>query len=186
FWQNFPKAIEADSRRLTLRLWPRQFADLHEIQGGEQKTHAFTLAFGDDPMARDAAFWGRAPSTAAATPQWYAATGAIPYLAPASEDIDGRYRVLVDAAIEGAESFERKREAIDEYGWRNFGDIYADHENPFSGAAEPIVSHYNNQYDAVNGFATQFMRTGDLRWWRLMIELAVHVTDIDIYHTDRD
>jgi len=75
---------------------------------------------------------------------------------------------------------------MDEYGWRHFGDTYADHENPFSGEAEPIVSHYNNQYDAVNGFAAQFMRTGDRRWWRLMTELAVHVTDIDIYHTDRD
>jgi hypothetical protein len=186
FWQNFPKAIEADSRRLTLRLWPRQFADVHEIQGGEQKTHTFTLAFGGDPMARDAAFWGRAPSTAAATPEWYAATEAIPYLAPAGEDVDPRYRVLVDAAIAGEEAFERKRETIDEYGWRNFGDTYADHENPFSGEAEPIVSHYNNQYDAVYGFAAQFMRTGDARWWRLMTELAVHVTDIDIYHTDRD
>jgi hypothetical protein len=30
------------------------------------------------------------------------------------------------------------------------------------------------------------MRTGDQRWWRLMTELAVHVTDIDIYHTDLD
>lgn len=186
FWQNCPKAIEADSRRLTLRLWPRQFADAHEIQGGEQKTHAFTLAFGSDPMARDAVFWGRAPSIAAATPQWYAATEAIPYLAPASEDVDARYLVLVDAAIAGEEAFERKRETIDEYGWRNFGDTYADHENPFSKEAEPIVSHYNNQYDAVNGFAAQFMRTGDARWWRLMTELAVHVTDIDIYHTDRD
>ena len=186
FWQNFPKAIEADSRRLTLRLWPRQFADAHEIQGGEQKTHAFTLAFGADPMARDAMFWGRAPSIAATTPQWYAAAEAIPYLAPACEDVDARYLMLVDAAIAGEDAFERKREAIDEYGWRNFGDIYADHENPFSGEADPIVSHYNNQYDAVNGFAAQFMRTGDARWWRLMTELAVHVTDIDIYHTDRD
>ena len=186
FWQNFPKAIEADGQRLTLRLWPRQFADAHEIQGGEQKTHAFTLAFGSDPMARDAAFWGRAPSIAAAAPEWYAATEAIPYLSPADEDVDRRYRLLVDAAIDGDEAFERKRETIDEYGWRNFGDIYADHENPFSSEAEPIVSHYNNQYDAVHGFAAQFMRTGDARWWRLMTELAVHVTDIDIYHTDRD
>ena len=186
FWQNFPKAIEGDSRRLTLRLWPRQFADAHEIQGGEQKTHAVTLAFGRDPMARDAACWGRAASTTAAAPQWYAAAEAIPYLAPASEDLDPRYRVLVDAAIAGDEAFERKRETIDEYGWRNFGDTYADHENPFSGEGQPIVSHYNNQYDAVNGFAAQFMRTGDARWWRLMTELAVHVTDIDIYHTDRD
>src|SRR6185295_6153430 len=101
FWQNFPKAIEADGRRLTLRLWPKQFADAHEIQGGEQKTHAFALAFGSDPMARDAMFWGRAPSIAAAMPQWYAATAAVPYLAPACEDLDARYRVLVDAAIAG-------------------------------------------------------------------------------------
>jgi hypothetical protein len=186
FWQNFPKAIEAGSRNLTLRLWPRQYADLHEIQGGEQKTHSFTLAVGDDPMSRDAMFWGRAPSIAAATPEWYSGAEAIAYLTPACRDTDARYRQLVDAAIAGDEAFERKREAMDEYGWRHFGDTYADHENPFSGRSEPIVSHYNNQYDAVHGFGAQFMRTGDHRWWRLMTELATHVTDIDIYHTDRD
>ena len=91
-------------------------------------------------MARDAAFWGRAASITAAAPQWYAAAEAIPYLAPASEDVDPRYRMLVDAAIAGDEAFERKRETIDEYGWRNFGDTYADHENPFSGEAEPILA----------------------------------------------
>jgi exo-rhamnogalacturonan lyase-like protein len=186
FWQNFPKAIEAGSRNLTLRLWPRQYADVHEIQGGEQKTHTFTLALGSDPMSRDAMFWGRAPAIAAATPEWYSSADAIGYLTPAAQDTDRRYRQLVDAAIDGDETFDRKRETMDEYGWRHFGDTYADHENPFSRQAEPIVSHYNNQYDAVNGFGAQFMRTGDLRWWRLMTELATHVTDIDIYHTDRD
>ena len=154
FWQNFPKAIEADSRRLTLRLWPRQFADLHEIQGGEQKTHVFTLAFGADPMARDAACWGRgAVDRGRARRSGMRPPRRSRIWRRRAEDIDARYRVLVDAAIEGDEAFERKRETIDEYGWRNFGDIYADHENPFSGEAEPIVSHYNNQYDAVNGFA---------------------------------
>src|SRR6185436_8673159 len=186
FWQNFPKAIEAGSRNLTVRFWPRQYADLHEIQGGEQKTHSFTLALGGDAMSCDATFWGRSPSIAAATPEWYSAAEAIAYLTPACRDTDARYRQLVDAAIEGDEAFERQRESMDEYGWRHFGDTYADHENPFSGQAEPIVSHYNNQYDAVNGFGAQFMRTGDRRWWRLMTELATHVTDIDIYHTDRD
>jgi len=186
FWQNFPKAIETGSRNITLRLWPRQHADLHEIQGGEQKTHSFTLALGRDRMSCDAIFWGRSAAIASAAPDWYAAAEAISYLTPASQDTDRRYRQLVDAAIEGDDTFDRKREAMDEYGWRHFGDTYADHENPFSGQAEPIVSHYNNQYDAVNGFAAQFMRTGDRRWWRLMTELATHVTDIDIYHTDRD
>ncbi|MEO6487029.1 MAG: hypothetical protein ABIO78_03690, partial [Thermoanaerobaculia bacterium] len=41
FWQNSPKSLEADTHQLVLRLFPGQFADLHEIQGGEQKTHVF-------------------------------------------------------------------------------------------------------------------------------------------------
>jgi hypothetical protein len=186
FWENFPRAIELEPRALTLRLWPHQWAAPHELQGGEQKTHRFALAFGDDPMARDAVSWGRAPATSSMTPEWYSAAGAIPYLTPAADDSDPRYRQLVDLAIDGDDAFERKRDTIDEYGWRNFGDIYADHENPFSREPAPIVSHYNNQYDAIGGFAVQFMRTGDGRWSRLMTELATHVEDIDIYHTDRD
>jgi hypothetical protein len=109
----------------------------------------------------------------------------VPYLHPADGAADmAGYERLVASAIEGNDSFERKREIIDEYGWRNFGDIYADHEAAF--AAAPIVSHYNNQYDAIAGGAQQFMRTGDVRWWTLMDELAGHVADIDIYHTTRD
>jgi hypothetical protein len=38
FWQQFPKALEATARRLSVGLFPEQFADLFELQGGEQKT----------------------------------------------------------------------------------------------------------------------------------------------------
>ena len=186
FWENFPKALEADGRGITVRLWPRQSAGPHELQGGEQKTHAVTLAFGADPIARDSLYWGRTRSVASLTPQWYAGSAATRYVHPAADDHDDRYRQLVTLAIEGPDSFEHKRDVIDEYGWRNFGDLYADHENAFAGATQPVVSHYNNQYDAVAGCAIQFMRTGDSRWWRAMTGLATHVTDIDIYHTDRD
>jgi hypothetical protein len=48
------------------------------------------------------------------------------------------------------------------------------------------VSHYNNQYDAIAGFAIHWLRTGDVRWFRQMNELAAHVRDIDIYNTDFD
>ena len=50
----------------------------------------------------------------------------------------------------------------------------------------PLVSHYNNQYDTIAGFFYQFVRTGDYRWGMLMADLAAHVVDIDIYHTNRD
>jgi len=47
--------------------------------------------------------------------------------------------------IEGEHTFERKREVIDEYGWRHFGDIYADHEAVRHTKPSPLVSHFNNQ-----------------------------------------
>src|SRR5262249_15916644 len=67
-----------------------------------------------------------------------------------------------------------------------FGDIYGDHEAVKHTGPGVLVSHYNNQYDPVAGFAFQFLRTSDPRWHRMMIELAAHVIDIDVYHTDRD
>ena len=186
FWQNFPREIDADARSLVLRLLPMQAPSCHELQGGERKTHRFTLGFGADPAAMDAVYWGREAATTTASPEWYCEAAALPHLTPADGSRDARYERLVSAAIQGDDSFERKREVIDEYGWRNFGDIYADHENAYCEAPGPIVSHYNNQYDAVAGFAAQFMRSGDARWWRAMNELAWHVADIDVYHTDRD
>jgi hypothetical protein len=210
FWQNFPKAIEAGPNSLTLRLFPKQHGDLHELQGGEQKTHEFVVAFGKDEVTPDEPLaWVRSPARVRVDPTWYAASRAIPNLIPETEDPNADYIKLVRAAIEGDDTFEKKREVIDEYGWRNFGDIYADHEAipkemargkwhqvsnlPEKGQVEnlpprrpPLVSHYNNQYDPLAGFAIQFMRSGDWRWWDAMNELAAHVVDIDIYHTDQD
>ena len=186
FWQNFPKAIEATNDSLILRLFPRHFADVHEIQGGEQKTHTFYVAFGPDTVTDEPLAWGRVPSLAHASPQWYSDSGAIPYLTPKADDPNSEYLRLVDAAIEGDDTFEHKREIIDEYGWRHFGEIYGDHEAVFHRGPTPLVSHYNNQYDPIAGFAFQFCRSGDSRWHRAMDELAWHVQDIDIYHTERD
>jgi hypothetical protein len=186
FWQNFPRAVEATADALVVRFFPRQCADVHELQGGEQKTHTAYVAFGPDGVTDEPLDWCRAPLLPQAPPQWYCASGAVPYLTPKAADPNADYLRLVDAALEGADTFERKREVIDEYGWRHFGDIYGDHEAVYHKGPTPLVSHYNNQYDPVAGFAYQFLRGGDARWWRQMDELARHVVDIDIYHTDRD
>ena len=185
FWQNFPQAVEATSNSLTLRLFPQQSTDSHELQGGEQKTWTFAVAFGSDATP-EALEWFRTPARAFASPKWYCESGAIPYLSPKVDDPNADYLKLVDAAIEGADTFDAKREKIDEYGWRHFGDIYGDHEAVYHTGPQPMVSHYNNQYDPVAGFAYQLMRSGDLRWLRHMEELAAHVIDIDIYHTTQD
>src|SRR5262249_19778633 len=160
-------AVEAGGGRLALRLFPRQSVEPHELQGGEQKTHVFFVAFGPDAVSDEPLAWCRAPATARAEPAWYCDSGALPFLTPRAEDPSPAYLALVDAAVEGADAFDAKRERIDEYGWRHFGDVYADHEAVFHKGPAPLASHYNNQYDAVAGFAYQFCRGGDLRWLRM-------------------
>jgi hypothetical protein len=184
FWQTFPKAVAFDGTALTLSCFPRQAADLHELQGGEQTTTVFAIAFGPDRIGAESLEWVRAPAVARCAPEWYAASGVVPYLTPLAEDRNQTYVDLCYAVVDGPDTFEAKRERIDEYGWRHYGDIYADHEAIH--APGRLVSHYNNQYDAIAGFAYQFMRSGDSRWWLQMLQLARHVVDIDIYHTTAD
>jgi hypothetical protein len=181
FWQNFPRAIDVDGSGIAVRFFPGCYADLHELQGGEQKTHECFIAFGAD-AGIDHLEWCRQPSSMTATPEWVMDSGAVVGLAP----LEPGHRVIVDQAIEGPDNFERKREMVDQYGWRHFGDIYGDHEAVGHTGPLPLVSHYNNQYDPVLGFGLQFLRTADPRWFRAMDELAAHVIDIDVYHTDRD
>jgi hypothetical protein len=186
FWENFPRTLTADGQGVTIGFFPPEYPDLHELQGGEQKTHEAWLAFGRDPVTEIPLDWCRSTLVAAAPPAWYAASGVVPYLTPEVGDRDTGYAALVRSAIEGPERFTAKREHIDEFGWRHFGDIYADHEAVRHDGPDPFISHYNNQYDAIAGFACQFMRTTDSRWWTLCLALAAHVVDIDTYHTDGD
>lgn len=181
FWQNFPQAIEVRDDAIVMRMLPGQFSDLHELQGGEQKTHEWCAAFGPR-VSVDSLEWCRAGTPVSVDPAWALASGALDFVGR----FDPAHAALVDAAIEGPDRFEAKREIIDQYGWRHFGEVYGDHEAIGHQGPTPLVSHYNNQYDPVAGFALQFARTGDPRWWRAMSELARHVIDIDIYHTTRD
>ncbi len=209
FWQNFPKALEARDGVLTVRLFPHQYDDLFELQGGEQKTHTLYLDsqahseettpsngchsraggnLGGQAGACDTADlrWIDAPLIARCTPEWYAASGAVRGLTREPENSDGALAALVNCAINGDNTFFHRREVIDEYGWRNFGELYADHEAVFHQGPQALVSHYNNQYDAVFGFLRQFLAGGDPRWFLLADQLCHHVRDIDIYHTGAD
>jgi hypothetical protein len=71
FWERFPKALELDERTLVVGILPRQFPDLHELQGGEQVTERVAIGFGPDPVAELPLAWCRSPLVASATPEWY-------------------------------------------------------------------------------------------------------------------
>jgi len=179
FWEVFPKAIEADAHQCVVSMFPRASGDVHELQGGERSTFTFAVCFGRDTVTAEPLGWVRSPLRVAAASLAYRQAGAWAPMGAGSGPSAEGYEALINTAIHGPESFKERRETIDEYGWRNFGDLYADHEGA-------LVSHYNNQYDAIAGFITRYLQTGDHRWWVLADELAGHVTDIDLYHTTRD
>jgi len=190
FWQNFPKAIESNNGTLTIRLFPKYFNDLFELQGGEQKTHTFYISAEPGLIQTDYLEWIHEPLLPKISPDWYYKSGACPRPIPLNSVSKDTYYMghqqMVDIAVHGEHTFFSRREIIDEYGWRNFGDIYADHESVFHNGPEELISHYNNQYDVIKGGIIQYMRTGEPLWFQLADEYANHVSDIDIYHTEKD
>lgn len=185
YWENFPKCVSATDHRLRLGLFPQESGYPHELQGGEQKTYQWAVSHAQR-RGLGALEWYQAPSFVALSPDSYACAQAVRCLTTMAEDPNRDYLDLVDSAIEGQDTFLQKREVIDQYGWRNFGDLYGDHEAVFGDSARPLISHYNNQYDCVGGFAVQFLRSARKEWWDQMIAMADHAWDIDTYHTDRD
>lgn len=190
FWENFPKALEVRDDGLNIRLFPGQYSDIFELQPGEQKTHTVFVSWelGDTPSSIQ---WTHDRLVATVPPDWYEASGALLHLSAAQDDrsitaSEMAAERLVEMAVKGENTFFDRRERIDEYGWRNFGDLYADHEAVNWKGEKPLVAHYNNQYDVIYGSIVQFARSGNTRWYDLVRDLARHVVDIDLYHTQSD
>jgi len=185
FWENFPKAVSAEEGVLAVELFPARFAVPHELQGGEQKTHELWLSFGTEALdpGRDGQ---RRPLRVRVEPDVFVASGAVPWLTAKENDRNALYLELVERAVEGESSFAAKRERADEYGWRHFGELWADHESRYHEGVDLFVSHFNNQYDVVYGAFLQYARSGDARWLGILEDLARHVLDIDVYHTEED
>ena len=186
FWQNFPSSLEADNKSMTLRLFPHQYNDSFEMQGGEQKTQT---AFIDISAIAQRLSWVHSPIFPRLQPEVYQYAKVFPFFEPVGPQDPEVFKDIMNEAIDGENSFFRKREIIDEYGWRNFGDIFADHEAYERTGAEnkePIISHYNNQYDVIYSFIYNFARTNNLLFFELACDLAKHVIDIDVYHTSED
>jgi len=186
FWQNFPKNLKADSNDLSIGLFPGRCKDLYELQGGEQKTHTVFLSYGGRNEDGKRLEWIHDPLIPVVDPEYISKTGVFPYLAPQERDHNDQYQALMSGVISGNASFFARREIIDEYGWRNFGDLYADHEALYYKGGLLPVSHYNNQYDPIFGAILQYARNGTREWFQLARDIASHVIDIDIYHTHSD
>jgi len=183
FWQNFPSSLSVSEGTVACKLFPGEHPDVHELQGGERKLQTVYLEVSDSNTSARGQFANleiRVPT------DYIQSTGVISYYCDAVSDnaIDH----LLSQGIEGDRSFIQKREMIDEYGWRNFGELYADHESFYVSdeLCPHLISHYNNQYDPIYGFLVQYLKTANADWKKLADDLAAHVLDIDIYSTSQD
>lgn len=186
FWQDFPSALSFKDENICIDFFPQQNDRTYELQGGERKTMTCHLLFSKDKQTLKSLRQQLRPILDYTQ---FNNIEAFSWLnLPNQQDkTNEQLQEIINYGLNGEHNFFAKREAIDEFGWRNFGDIFADHETHYQKQNEPaFISHYNNQYDAIYGFSKQFTLSGDSRWFELMDDLARHVTDIDIYHTQED
>lgn len=180
FWQNFPSSIQITNDKTTIGF----LADAgyqHELQGGEKKSYTFWFGSNGKLPVADVKVRG-------VLAQSYLSSTSAAFLIGECDKSQDEITRTIQLGLDGANNFFEKREIIDEYGWRNFGDIFADHETLGDSGKNVAISHYNNQYDPLFGFLSQFLISGDERWFELAEDLAKHVKEIDIYDTfdDRD
>lgn len=206
FWENFPKALGVDADgTIRLGLWPARSADVHELQGGEQKTHEFWLYFlhrrGDRSVRQRMAFAREVMPACLARPvawpeaETVARANVLDPILPPDPKRFAEYEAMVAAAVRGRVNLFTHREEADEYGWRHFGDTpaYNEHDQT-QGACHGLLacSHYNNEYDLGFGMLVQALRNADAdpqlakAWWDLGMDALRHEADIDIYHSKED
>lgn len=182
FWQNFPVSVASQNGAIQFKLFPQ----LTELQGGESKTWKFEGQFvGFDDFEESLQQYQAASADVVTyNPAYINLCGVFPQLYLDSND--SPITSIIRRGIEGPDTFAKKREEADEYGWRNFGDLYADHERHGLPEQHYFVSHYNNQYDPLMGMTIQYLIDGNEAWLDLLHPLSRHIQDIDIYDTDED
>lgn len=209
FWERFPQAIRFTPGTVRFDLLPEAFdagdlptrwrdrmqelTDRHSVGGvgypqSPGKMGLFRLARGEalsqefgilaDGAAADSAPPGRerltTPLQAVADPAYTASTGAFGPLVPKDPQRLPRYEQLVERCYEGYLAQRRKRR---EYGFENFGD------STFEWGYGPSYTYWSNsEYDHHHGFALEYLRSGDPRWWDLCETTARHYRDVVVVH----
>lgn len=209
FWQQFPNELRVEGDTVTAALFPERSITgaaqtqapastvtdhvrantLYFARPGGAKTWQLRLAVGatagsTDELTALNARYQRHRLELASTPAWYAASRVFGDLNPggASTAATGYDAVLMHDIYEA--SIERSDGNATMYGWRDHGDrLRAGYALIVDGVKIP--SFYNDTHVGANNFYTQFLRTGDARWFDLADIATRHFRDIDVSHGPR-
>ncbi|MGL4464694.1 MAG: hypothetical protein ACRC1K_21280, partial [Planctomycetia bacterium] len=183
FAEKFPHGLRVEPGRVKIGLFP--VADQpYELLPGERRTVRVLLRWTPTAAPRAA---GVLRSFAAPPRLSEADRREILHREPytSTDESSSELKMYLTEAA-GRGSLFHRRDWIDEYGWRNFGDVYADHEAQPLPAGDVLISHYNNQYDLLHGLLRRWLQTDGVDDWTLADPLARHVMDVDLYHTAAD
>ncbi|MCK5801195.1 MAG: hypothetical protein KAI66_00115, partial [Lentisphaeria bacterium] len=209
FWQRFPQAVRfsvnktrfdfipaaLDKRDLPTR-WQKRMAEMtdkYTIGGvgypqSPGKMGLFRLTQGEalhqqirfvfdgapaDAPARKAMAPLTHPLRAVPAPAYTAATRAFGQFHP-SDGLFPRYDTAVGALYD---MYMEKRRRRREYGFENFGD------DTFEWGYGPSYTYWSNsEYDHHHGFALQYLRSADPRWWEICEQQARMYRDVVVNH----
>lgn len=182
FWQNFPAMLKSKKGESKWQLLSKDT----ELQGGESKTWRFTCVSGnsDEINNKTIGFDSIGAPEITFNTHYINQCEVLPHVTLSTEST--KLTQFINLTIEGKHNFFEKREAKDVYGWRNYGELDADHEAVNAPEDSYFISHYNNQYDPLMGMTLQFLHSSNPKWLALIHPLNQHIQDIDIYDTNQD
>jgi len=118
--------------------------------------------------------WLTDPLRAVPDPMYTASTLAFGEFHPVDAARFARYEASTETC---RASYLAQREKRREYGFENYGD------NTFEWGYGPSYTYWSNsEYDHHHGFALQYLRSADPRWWAMCDHTARHYRDVVVNH----
>ena len=171
WWQNCAKAFEIDATGLRVDLWPARSGAPYASRQGEAKTHEIVVRFAPADAEPDAAFvCFEALPQLVASPDWNCDSGAVGRLLPAP---GSPWPWFDEGFAAGIETYRQRQEEQGYYGMRDFGDWKR---------GSTSNEWDNNSRDMTLSLVQQYLRTGDLRYFRLARQIQLHQMDTDTLH----
>jgi hypothetical protein len=191
FWQNYPKALAVDNQGMHLEICPALDSkrypkggeledrlyyylldDLYKFKQGVSRTHTFWLSYGDE-AACDLAESVEHPPIYRVPLSVFNNSQAWSRLPPKDPSPNPEYEEWVEAA---RKVYAEDRRTSRAYGMLNFGDWFG----------ERTYNWGNLEYDAPWCFLQEYVRGGDVTFFKWAGEAARHLVDVDTCHASND
>ncbi|MAE64099.1 MAG: hypothetical protein CMJ18_07465 [Phycisphaeraceae bacterium] len=189
FWQNYPKAIAADSDGIGCDLIPDR-GDPFAIPRGMARTHTFFLSFHDGTADAtrlvDMAYSMQRWPMPAAPSAYYQQSGQLwdffAYHPRSYPRLESALRKFYESDSHHWLYEPRDKLAGKAYGLKHYGDYFQARTNTPPEPDDPRAYYHNNEYDVPHVLAVMFLRSREIvKWWGAEAH-ALHMMDVDTCH----